>query len=137
MLPVEEEYLDVLHNIETAIISVYREKSELLDYDVDKVLNALWVAYRSEKQGATKSLPPFSANQQLVYDRVKRMCEWRLGRHPLEAKDGNQVVPIAPEPLTLDQILVCLKRIRKSIELWTKEGGRQGYLYFIDNNIDT
>jgi hypothetical protein len=30
----------------------------------------------------------------------------------------------------------CLKRIRKSVDLWNKQGGRQGYLYFIDNNID-
>ncbi len=50
-----------------------------------------------------------------------------------EGKDG-EVVDLSPEPLTHDVILACIKRIRKSVEFWTKEGGRQGYLYFIDRN---
>lgn len=131
MPAVEEEYLDVLQNIEYAIISVYREYPDLLDCDVDKALNALWMEYRAEGQGKSKTPPPFSANQQKVYDRVKTMCEWRLGRTAFETEDGKA---IKPEPLTLEAIQACLKRIRKSVDLWTKQGGRQGYLYFIDHN---
>ncbi len=130
----EEEYLDVLQNIEVAIVGVYRENPDLLDYDVDKALNALWMEYRAEGQGKTKPPPPFSANQQLVYDLVKLMCDWRLGREELEAEKDGQTFDITPKPLPLEAITTCLKRIRKSIELWTKEGGRQGYLYFIDNH---
>lgn len=131
---VEDEYPDVLQNIESAIISVYRENSGLLDYDVDKALNALWTIYRAEEQGRKKLPPPFNGNQQLVYERVKSMCDWRLGREKMEAEKDGQVIEVTPDPLSLDVIAVCLKRIRKSIELWTKEGGRQGYLYFIDNH---
>ena len=135
MPSVEDEYLDVLQNIEFAIVSVYREKPDLVDYDVDKALNALWMGYRAEQQGKASDPPIFNANAQLVYDRVKAMCEWRLGRYMMEAeKDGNPV-EVNPKPLRLDEIMACLKRIRKSIDLWTKQGGRQGYLYFIDNNI--
>lgn len=40
---------------------------------------------------------------------------------------------------TLAEIAACLKRIRKSVELWTKtktkEQGRQGYLNFVQNYI--
>ena len=135
MPTVEEEYLDVLQNIEFAIVSVYREKPDLLDYDVDKVLNLLWTEYRNEKQDRTAPAPQLGANAQLVYARVKSMCEWRLGRQNLEAKKDGQPVEMGIKPLTLDEIMACLKRIRKSVELWTKNGGRQGYLYFIDNNI--
>lgn len=131
----EEKYLDVLQNIEAAIVGVYRENAGLLDYDVTKALDALQAEYRAEQQGRTKSPPSFSANQQLVYDRVKLMCEWRLGRRSLQAKRHGKMIDISPEALTLDAILACLKRICKSIKLWTKEGGRQGYLHFIDNNI--
>lgn len=134
MSTIEEEFLDVLQNIESVIISVYREKDDLLDYDVDKVLNALWMAYRAEKQEKTSATPPFNANAQLVYERVKAMCEWRLGRRKLESEKDGEPFQLTPKPLTLDEIMACLKRLRKSISLWTKQGGRQGYLHFIDNN---
>jgi hypothetical protein len=130
----EETYLDVLQNIEFAIVSVYREKPDLLDYDVDKALNLLWTEYRNEKQDRTVPAPQFGVNAQRIYARVKSMCEWRLGRQKLEAEKDGQPVEMNLKPLTLDEIMACLKRIRKSIELWTKQGGRQGYLYFIDNN---
>ena len=130
----EDQYLDVLQNIEMAIVSVYRKHGDLLDYDVDKVLNLLWTEYRNEKQGRVTSAPKLGENAQLVYDRVKEMCEWRLGRKIITA--GEKFVRVKPEPITVDEIMDCLKRIRKSVDLWDKQGGRQGYLYFIDNNID-
>jgi hypothetical protein len=130
----EDNYLDVLQNIEFAIVSVYRENPDLLDYDVDKVLNLLWTEYRNEQQDKTSSVPQLGVNAQLVYARVKSMCEWRLGRQNLKAEKDGQPVGMDLKQLTQDEIMACLKRIRKSVELWTKKGGRQGYLYFIDNN---
>lgn len=29
------------------------------------------------------------------------------------------------------EIVACLKRLRKSVQFWTKSGGRQGYLNYI------
>ena len=84
----EDEYLDVLQNIEMGIVSVYREHNDLLDYDVDKVLNLLWTEYRNEKQGRAVPASKLNENAQLVYDRVKHMCEWRLGRSIQEKKEG-------------------------------------------------
>ncbi len=128
----EDQYLDVLQNIEMAILSVYREHHDLTDYDVDKVLNLLWMEYRNEKQGRVVSVPKLGDHAQLVYDRVREMCEWRLGQKDLTGKGFTRV---KPEPVSIDEIMACLKRIRKSIDFWNKEGGRQGYLYFIDHNI--
>ena len=130
----DDEYLDVLQNIEMAIVSVYREHDDLLDYDVDKALHILWTEYRNERQGQSSPAPKLGENAQLVYDRVKEMCEMRLGRSNQAMKKGwfkAKAKPISP-----DEIMECLKRIRKSVDLWHKQGGRQGYLYFIDNNID-
>lgn len=134
MASFEEEYMDVLQNIEMAVVSVYREHNDLLDYDVDKVLNLLWTEYRNEKQSRTTPAPKLGENAQMVYDRVKAMCEWRLGRTDITA--GKKSVQVKLEPISVDEIMNCLKRIRKSVDLWNKQGGRQGYLYFIDNNID-
>lgn len=134
MLSFEEQYLDVLQNIEMAIVSVYREHNDLLDYDVDRALEILWMEYRNDKEGKTAPAPNLNANARLVYDRVKHICEWRLGRTMLTT--GKKSIPLKLEPISVDEIMDCLKRIRKSVGLWNKRGGRQGYLYFIDNNID-
>jgi hypothetical protein len=36
------------------------------------------------------------------------------------------------EPTTAQEMVDCLKRIRKSIKKWTKWGGRKGYLTYVD-----
>lgn len=81
-MTVEEEYLDVLQNIEFAIVSTYRDHREMRDGDVIYALEA--------------------------------------------AASGR-----APEPKRVDEIVLCLKRIRKSVNRWNKSGGQRGYLSFI------
>lgn len=92
----EEEYLDVLQNIEAAIVDAYRSDGELTDYDVDKALNVLHAEYRAEAQGKTPASVIMNERAQQVYDRVKTMCDWRLGRTTLEKADGSG--GIAPSP---------------------------------------
>lgn len=133
MTTIEDDYMDVLQNIEMTILRVYREHADLLDYDVDKVLNLLWTEYRHETINKATPKPMLNANAQLVYDQVRQICEWRIGRK--EMAIDSEFVRTRPEPISVDEIMACLKRILKSIKLWNKEGGRQGYLYFIANNI--
>jgi hypothetical protein len=129
----EEEYLDVLQNIEFAIVNVYRQQRDLVDYDVEQALNSLVREYQSREQGRSLEQPEFAPPVHDVYDGVLRMCEWRLG---LEDLLGEGDLPFGnPEPLSLDEIVACLKRIRKSVRKWKKRGGRQGYLHFIDQFI--
>ncbi len=132
--PFEEEYLDVLQNIEAAIVSVYREHAELMDADVKKALNALLLAYQAEQKNQSSPPPAFKPSAQQVYQAVRQMCEWRLGRGAL--KDEETRTPLrAPEPLRLDEVLACLKRIRKSVQKWNKRNGERGYLQFVDQFI--
>jgi hypothetical protein len=37
----------------------------------------------------------------------------------------------APEPKTVEDILLCLKLILKSVHRWNRSGGQRGYLTFI------
>jgi hypothetical protein len=64
-----------------------------------------------------------------VYQAVKAICDWRMGRENMLDETG-QPFP-TDETLRVDEILACLKRIRKSIAMWNKEGGSQGYLNYI------
>lgn len=118
----EEEYGDVLKNIEFAIVGVYRRAPELIDYEVDAALSALIARYRAEADGREPRSPQLDERNQEVYDAVETMCEWRLGRGHLDAEGDAG----APPPKTLDETGACLKRIRKSVGRWTKQGGRQG-----------
>jgi hypothetical protein len=129
-MDVEEEHLDILQNIEFAIMSVYRENPLLVDFDVEAAINALISLYHAQSQNHEPRRTNLNERATLVYERVETMCEFRLGREELPSKDIRKRGP-RPEPVTLDVIVACLKRIRKSVQRWNKEGGRQGYLTFV------
>ena len=125
----EDEHLDILQNLESAIYSIYLDIPALTDFDIDSALEALVKTYQGEATGKTPALPrnPLSIK---VYDAVQAACEFRLGRSPIP-KNLKKIGRGKLEPVPVEVILSCLKRIRKSIQLWTKQGGRQGYLYYI------
>lgn len=128
---VEEEHLDILQNIEFAIASVFREHPETLDYDVDTTLNALIRFYRGQQRGGEPALPELSEIRQEIFNRVHTMCEFRLGRQSLDI--GGEINAV--QSVDLAVIDACLKRIRKSVQIWTKRGGRQGYLTFVEGFV--
>lgn len=123
----EDQYLDVLQNIEAVIVGVYHDQPELTDHNVDKALSSLVRVYQARLK--EQSAPPLSFKplEQQVYDAVKAICEWRMGNHESASDEEIEAIP----PKTLDEIIACLKRIRKSINLWTRQGGRQGYLTYV------
>ena len=45
------------------------------------------------------------------------------------------VFPSFLQPITVEEIIACLKRIRKSVEGWYKRGGRRGYYEFIQQFV--
>jgi hypothetical protein len=128
---IEEEYVDVLQNIEFAIVSVYRSEQALSDYDVSKIVNVLISGYQADLSKRDFSGPNLSSLQEQLYKSVKDMCEWRLDRKAID-KEELHLQMERPEPLTVEEIIACLKRIRKSVETWNKQSGRQGYLQYID-----
>lgn len=130
----EEEYQDVLQNIEFAIVNTYHQQPDLVDYDVETVLSALIRTYQAEQSGREVSLRPLNELRQELHDAVKLMCDWRLGRAELTREDQPADLP-EPRTVTLDEIIACLKRIRKSVQKWTRQGGRQGYLTFVEQFI--
>lgn len=129
----EEEYQDILQNIEFAIVSVARENPALVDYDVETTLDNLIRHYSAQAQARAVTLRPLNEERQAIFERVQAMCEWRLG-HTEFTTDREETLP-AMEPCSVEEIVACLKRIRKSVQRWTKRGGRQGYLTFVDGFI--
>jgi hypothetical protein len=122
----EERYEDVLQNIEFAIVNVHRRHPELMDYDVDTALEALVSRYGAEARGRTPREHALPGLRGEVYDAVLSICEWRIGRAPL---DGGPAMD--EQRNSAEELAACLKRIRNSVQRWTKERGRQGYLTFV------
>ncbi len=134
-VPFEERYQDILQNIEFAIVSTYRERSDdISDWSVEAALDALTRAYGAEHTGRTLRPARLSEAEQAIYNRVKGMCEWRLGREQLQA-EGAPAILQEFEPKTLDEIVACLKRVRTSVKRWHKSGGRRGYLDFVSRYV--
>lgn len=126
--PFEEEYRDVLQNIESSILSVYQDHPEMTDSQVDSALEALERSYHREAIGGPAVLPKGELSRQ-VYQAAKLACDWRLGRETAVVDEEEQ--PIDIKPLNVGEIEACLKRIRKSLQLWNKDYGTRGYLNYI------
>jgi hypothetical protein len=128
-MKIEEEYQDVLQNIEFGIIRVFRSDRSLLDLDAKDAIAALNRRYRAEQERRSPPDVRLGAQARRIFDSVLPICEWRLGRA------GNAVPedwgPYQAVPNTVDEIANCLKRIQKSIDFWNKRNGRQGYLSFV------
>ncbi len=129
-MKVEEELFDVLQNIEFAVVQTDHELTELSDHDVLRVYEAIKDRYVAEKIGRSPRQFSLSQPEQLLYDNIRAMCEWRLGRQ--HAPAGQPVPPDETiEPKRVDEILLCLKRLIKSVQKWNKDGGARAYLDFI------
>jgi hypothetical protein len=128
---VEDQHLDVLQNIEFAIMQVYESAPDLIDAEVLKAIETLTRMYSAESQGKSGSSLTIRGISAEVAEQVKETCEIRLGRST--ASDIDESI----EPKTLTDIVDCLKRIQSSIKFWTQKGGRQGYLNFVQNFFQT
>lgn len=125
---IEEEQQDVLQNIEFAVADLYRRNPDMTDYAVLRTYEALVQAYSAEATGrASKPIHPEGVEAELLRN-VRFMCEWRLGRGEMPST-ADDLPP--PEPLEVHTLVLCLKRLVKSVQKWNKHGGRQGYLSFM------
>jgi hypothetical protein len=132
-MKVEDEYLDVLQNIEFAIMRVFRADRSLLDLDAKDAVAALIRHYRAEQEQRSPPTMRLGGQAQRVFDSMLPICEWRMGRKgPLVPAELG---PAPADPNTLDDIGACLRRIQKSIDFWNKSNGRQGYLSFVTQYV--
>ncbi len=132
----EDEYLDVLQNIESGIVSVWKKHPKMTDWDAQSAVEGLLRTYQAEVRQRREPALKLAPLAQETVDAVREMCEWRLGRREAVHTDNEgQSDEIPMRTVTLDEMIACLKRIRRSIELWNKEGGRRGYLDFISQFV--
>jgi hypothetical protein len=125
----DDRNLDVLQNLELAVVEVWRTHPNMTDYVAQRAYEAAFEWYRAEVRGHLPKPPSLSGLDQVTFNALKEMCELRLGRGRGESLLGAaQSLPAVPVPLLVD----CLRELRRSVERHTRLEGRQGYLKFID-----
>lgn len=134
-MAIEDEYLDVLQNIELGIVTAYKQNTNVTDYDVLEALEALISHYYSERINRPPRNFRLDERAQAVYDSAKVMCELRLGRGQLKNNAGK-TIDIDMKPLSIEEIINCLKRIQSSVKKWSKQYGKRGYLDFVKDYIE-
>jgi hypothetical protein len=105
------------------------------DPEVMRMLEALIDKYAAEKIGHPLRHFSLSEVEQALLENVRRMCEWRLRRGTL-TDSPEKAREMTPKPITIDEIVLCLKRVLKSGKRWNEYGGRRGYLDFIIQYVE-
>lgn len=123
-----EDYQDVLQNIETSVAKVWRSHPELTNYTVSRAYEAAVAQYHSEARQVTPKPPNLAGLDATVYTSICQICEWRLGR------TSDKGLPEV-EPIPVEDLVACLRRLHKSVDFWTRQGGRQGYLKLIEQYV--
>ena len=129
---IEEEHEDVLQNIEFAVATLFRRNPGMTDYAVLRAYEALVQAYTAEITGHATRLVTLEGLEAEVQRNIKAVCEWRLGRAEFPA---DQNAALECKPIDVSTLNLCLKRLVKSVQKWTKHGGRQGYLAFMSQFV--
>ncbi len=127
----EEKYLDVLQNIEFPIQVVYKEYPDLLDSEALSAIESLIEFYTAEERKRLPRQFPLSVRAKEVYEGVKEMCDFRLGKEL--PKDFS--LDFKPNPISFSEMIHCLKTIKNSIIKWNKWYGIQGYLNFVKSQM--
>ena len=130
----DEKYMDVLQNIEFALVQEYNAHPEMTDWDALQALNALLRGYQAEARSQPLPAMKLTPLHEKIYNAVRTMCEWRMGREPMPDEHGEPV-DAGFTNKTVEEIVACLKRIRRSVEMWNKELGRRGYYDFVSNFV--
>ena len=119
-----KDYADVLQNIEAAVVALWRAHPTMTNYTAMQAYDAAIAHYAALARQHTPKPANLSGLDQALFDAVKAVSDWRLGL----VKHADQ--PEVP-PLPLEDMVACLRKLRKSVDFWTKRGGRQGYLEYI------
>ena len=130
-MKVHEQYQDVLQNIEFVIVDLYRTGAEMSDHNAIHALEATIDFCAAEKIGRKPRDFALSPIEEALFDQLKDVCLWRLGRKPSDERESDTHF----KSITLDEMLLCLKTVLKSARHWNEECGRKGYLDYVSQFI--
>ncbi len=117
----------VLKTIESSLIAVARSHQEMTNYTAVRAYEAAIAHYHSIARQQQPKPAKLTGLDAAAYEAVHQACESRLGK-PISEEAGAAL-------LTPEDLVSCLRRLVKSVEFWTQQGGRRGYIDFVDNFV--
>ena len=121
----EPKNVDVLQNLEFAVVNIWRQHRDMTDYIVARAYEAAFERFRAETRGHQPKACALTGLDREVFDAVIEICESRIGRSNDPESEFKEMAR-----LPVLELLDCLRQLRKSVERH-RSGGRQGYLTFV------
>jgi hypothetical protein len=95
----------------------------MTDYVVTRAYEEAVAYYSAVSQAQAPKPTRLTGLDLQLFQAVQGAADRRLTGFTLD--DGTRI-----EPVSASDLVECFKRLRKSVERWTRTGGRQGYLSF-------
>ena len=127
---VEEEFENLMLNIDIQVVSISSKMPELSDFGVDKVFNAFLSKYKALWKGREPKEVSFGSPENELYLLIKDMCDFFTGDSETWG-EGEYLIELDTEKVSYETMIAVFKRFRKSVKTWTKRGGSKGYIYYI------
>ncbi len=124
---VVNDHLDILQNIEFAIVAMYKARPELRDPDVILALEKLIAQYTREKKKLPTLPVTLPEKSMVVFQAIREACELRMDKNATDMVSDESGLYRLP----LRLMIPCLDRLLKSANNWYKRDGQRGYLTFI------
>lgn len=119
----EEDYFDVLKSIELAVVTTFAQLPNAKDRHVDDALNGLVRYYNAAIKGKKTPTLKLDAESKQFYEAIMT----NMAAHMSVGLMGSE------RTYTVEEVVLCLKRIERSVGQMLKVGGLGGtkYLEFV------
>jgi hypothetical protein len=124
-----DQHMDVLQNLESVIMACYRDHPALADSNVERVMELLLRSYKAQSTGHIAPKLNLAGSELELFKQLKAMGDRYTGDS--EASVPYSATKFEAGSKSVDEITGCLKYLRRSVNFWTKSGGRQGYLNYV------
>ena len=129
-MKITDDNLPVLQNLEFSVVQIWRANPVMSDYSALRAYETAFQMYRAELRGHVPKPSALTGLDELMFQALKAMCEFQLGRGPSPIDNRANI-----HPISLELLMDCLRELGRSTERHTKAHGRQGYLTFIDEFV--
>ena len=126
------DYADVLYPIEVAVLDEWDRDPALLDLEVSEAFAALARRYTLEERGQSFKPARLSDRAARLYESLLPVAEAQIGR---TAQEETTSMSGEKPSITLSELAGCFKRLDKSVSFWSAQGGRQGYLEYVSQQV--
>lgn len=127
---IEEEFENLMLNIEIQVVSISGQHPNLHDASVDRVYNAFLSRYKALSKGKEARKPSLKSVEEELYLLIEGICDFFTGDSEYFG-EGKFLVELDAEKASYENMVAIFKRLRKSLRTWTKRGGSKGYIYYI------